>query len=94
MISNQTFAGMIARWRDKCPVTHEHDDYCCAHECANEAQALLTRLRGLVDAWRDEDCNHAWAKKHANSDEPAEITCGQELALLLGPEQAPERTSR
>jgi hypothetical protein len=44
---------------------------------------LRERLNKLVNAWRDEDCSHAWAKLHAKRAEPAELICAEEVAAIL-----------
>jgi hypothetical protein len=46
-------------------------------------------LQELIGLWRDEDCKHTWAKKHANNDEPAELICANELSAALAA-QAPK----
>jgi hypothetical protein len=49
-------------------------------------------LQELIGLWRDEDCKHTWAKKHANNDEPAELICANELSAALAA-QAPKPSS-
>ena len=76
--TDQTFAGMIARWRKYAKEARHVTDTDSFGDCAGEAQALLDRLRGLV--------------RRARNDELYANEMADALDAILG-EQAPERTS-
>jgi hypothetical protein len=108
--SNQTFAGTIAAWlhdtfeRQRCvevdPAgnTYEvdtiHKDDC--RRC--EAQAIETRLRGLMHYLRDgggvKNCWRCRSEILLCSEHKAKRDAADALDAILGPEQAGERTSR
>jgi NAD-dependent oxidoreductase involved in siderophore biosynthesis len=91
-MSNQTFAGMIARWKAKeCQHSECGNAICEAcselHAAASEAQAIETRLRALSKEWRE------MADKAGYASASSYRARANQLDAILGPEQAGERTS-
>ena len=100
MTSNQTFAGMIANWRAyanrldslaEYPQGQKH----ATRDCADEAQGLLDRLRGLVVDGLEELPQIRYAD--SGEGEPSGYYVPIEavraaLDAILGPEQAGERS--
>jgi hypothetical protein len=108
MTSNQTFAGMIADWNAKECQHSDCDNAICEacselHGAASEAQAIETRLRGLVTTWREAAfAYHAQAEANRSFGQGAlqnTVYCGayqncaDSLEAILGPKQAGERTN-
>jgi hypothetical protein len=100
-MSDQTFAGMIARWRSASepgkPIGSKGAcKYDIQNECADEAQAIETRLRGLQSKWRAESVlehDQIADERRTESGWIVLKECADALEAILGP-QAPERTSR